>query len=245
MPDDSHGVGRLFNLNMVLQSRFMRTAIKIIIVDDHQMFLEGLCSLFQGEPYIEVVDVALNGKQLLEKIATLETDIDIVVSDINMPEMDGIELNKQLKKNFPGIKTLILSTHNDAQMIGKCIQNDVDGYLLKNAEKQELLKALSAIVEGEKYFAQEVKNEYMKTVFSEGNATKEKENLAPLSRREKEILIHIAMEYTTQEIADKLFISQNTVNTHRKNLMSKLNAKNAAGLVKYAYQQGFLEEEGK
>lgn len=220
----------------------MRTEIKIIIVDDHQMFLEGLCALLQGEPHIKVVDVALNGKQLLDKITSLE--VDIVVSDINMPEMDGIELSRQLKKRFPDIKTLILSTHNDAQMIGKCIQNDVDGYLLKNAEKQELLKALSAIVEGEKYFGQEVKNEYMKTVFSEGGVTKEKENLAPLSRREKEILIHIAMEYTTQEIADKLFISQNTVNTHRKNLMSKLNAKNTAGLVKHAFQQGFLEEEG-
>lgn len=219
----------------------MSTAIRIIIVDDHQMFLEGLCALLQGEPQIKVVDVALNGRQLLEKIKDVE--IDVVVSDINMPEMDGIELSKQLKKEYPKIKTLILSTHNDAQMVGKCIQNDVDGYLLKNAEKQELLRALTIIVEGEKYFAEEVKSEYMKTVFSEGGATKVKENLAPLSRREKEILVHIAMEYTTQEIADKLFISQNTVNTHRKNLMSKLNAKNTAGLVKYAIQQGLLEEE--
>jgi DNA-binding NarL/FixJ family response regulator len=219
----------------------MSTPIRIIIVDDHQMFLEGLTALLRGEPQIEVVDVALNGKQLLDKIKDLA--VDVVVSDINMPEMDGIELSKQLKKEYPKVKTLILSTHNDAQMIGKCIQNDVDGYLLKNAEKQELLKALSAIVEGEKYFAQEVKSEYMKTVFSEGGAAKDKENLAPLSRREKEILIHIAMEHTTQEIAEKLFISQNTVNTHRKNLMSKLNAKNTAGLVKYAIQQGLLEEE--
>lgn len=218
----------------------MSTAIRIIIVDDHQMFLEGLCALLQGEPQVKVVDVALNGRQLLEKIKDVE--IDVVVSDINMPEMDGIELSKQLKKEYPKIKTLILSTHNDAQMVGKCIQNDVDGYLLKNAEKQELLKALTAIVEGEKYFAEEVKSEYMKTVFSEGGVTKEKESLAPLSRREKEILVHIAMELTTQEIAEKLFISQNTVNTHRKNLMSKLNAKNTAGLVKYAIQQGLLED---
>lgn len=218
----------------------MSTAIRIIIVDDHQMFLEGLCALLQGEPQVKVVDVALNGRQLLEKIKDVE--IDVVVSDINMPEMDGIELSKQLKKEYPKIKTLILSTHNDAQMVGKCIQNDVDGYLLKNAEKQELLKALTTIVEGEKYFAEEVKSEYMKTVFSEGGVTKEKESLAPLSRREKEILVHIAMELTTQEIAEKLFISQNTVNTHRKNLMSKLNAKNTAGLVKYAIQQGLLED---
>lgn len=215
----------------------MENKIKIIIADDHQMFLEGISSLLQDVPEIEVVGTALNGNQVIEKIKTLE--IDIVVTDINMPEMDGIELSKFLKKNYPGIKTLILSTHNDAEMIGKCINNDVDGYLLKNAEKQELLKALHTIAAGEKYFGEEVKNEYMKTVFS---ASKEKETIFQLSRREKEILQHIAMEYTTQEIADKLFISQNTVNTHRKNMLSKLNAKNTAGLVKYAYQQGLIEE---
>lgn len=215
----------------------MENKIKIIIADDHQMFLEGISSLLQDVPEIEVMGTALNGNQVLEKIKTLE--IDIVVTDINMPEMDGIELSKSLKKHYPGIKTLILSTHNDAEMIGKCINNDVDGYLLKNAEKQELLKALHTIAAGEKYFGEEVKNEYMKTVFS---ASKEKETIFQLSRREKEILQHIAMEYTTQEIADKLFISQNTVNTHRKNMLSKLNAKNTAGLVKYAYQQGLIEE---
>lgn len=215
----------------------MENKIKIIIADDHQMFLEGISSLLQDVPEIEVVGTALNGNQVLEKIKTLE--IDIVVTDINMPEMDGIELSKSLKKNYPGIKTLILSTHNDAEMIGKCVNNDVDGYLLKNAEKKELLKALDTIAAGEKYFGEEVKNEYIKTVFS---ASKEKETVSQLSRREKEILQHIAMEYTTQEIADKLFISQNTVNTHRKNMLSKLNAKNSAGLVKYAYQQGLIEE---
>lgn len=216
----------------------MEKQIKLIIADDHPMFLEGICALLQDVPGIEVVDTALNGKQVVEKIKSLA--VDIVVTDINMPEMDGIALSKFLKKNHTGIKTLILSTHNDADMIGKCISNDVDGYLLKNAEKKELLKALDTIASGEKHFAQEVKNEYMNNVFT---SSKEKETEIPLSRRETEIIQHIAMEYTTQEIADKLFISQNTVNTHRKNLLSKLNAKNTAGLVKYAIQQGLLKEE--
>ena len=218
----------------------MKSAIKIVIVDDHQMFLEGVRSLLQEETSVEVVDVALNGQELVGKIGSLE--VDIVVTDISMPEMDGIELCKYLKKSFPGIKTLILSTHHDAPTIMKCTLTEVDGYLLKNAEKQELLKALSSIMEGNKYYGQEVKNECMNNAFSAISPSKEKENLSPLSRREKEVLIHISMEYTTQEIAEKLFISQNTVSTHRKNLMSKLNAKNTAGLVKYAIQHGWLEE---
>ncbi len=216
----------------------MEKAINIIIADDHQMFLEGICSLLQNTPEVNVVDTALNGNEVIQKLKTAM--IDIVVTDINMPEFDGIALSKYIKKNHPKIKILILSTHNDAEMIGKCIQNEVDGYLLKNAEKEELLKALETISKGEKYFGQEVKNEYMNNVFS---ASKEKEAVFQLSRREKEILKHIAMEYTTQEIAEKLFISQNTVNTHRKNLLSKINAKNTAGLVKYAMQQGLLNEE--
>ena len=219
----------------------MKSAIKIVIVDDHQMFLAGICSLLQEETSVEVVDVALNGQELVGKIGSLE--VDIVVTDISMPEMDGIELCKYLKRSFPGIKILILSTHHDALTIMKCIQSEVDGYLLKNAEKQELLEALSSIMEGNNYFGQEVKKESMNNAFSAIPPSNEKENLSPLSRREKEVLIHISMEYTTQEIAEKLFISQNTVSTHRKNLMSKLSAKNTAGLVKYAIQHGFLEEE--
>lgn len=216
----------------------MENPIKIIIADDHQMFLEGICSLLQNTPEVVVTDTALNGNEVIEKIKT--ADVDIVVTDINMPIFDGIALSKYIKKHHPGLKILILSTHNDAEMIGKCIQNEVDGYLLKNAEKDELLKALETIASGEKYFGQEVKNEYMNNVFS---ASKEKETIFQLSRREKEILKYIAMEYTTQEIADTLFISQNTVNTHRKNMLSKINAKNTAGLVKYAMQQGLLKEE--
>ena len=215
----------------------MENPIKIIIADDHQMFLEGICSLLQNTPEVKVMDTALNGSEVIEKIKT--ADVDIVVTDINMPEFDGIALSKHIKKHHPGIKILILSTHNDAEMIGKCIQNEVDGYLLKNAEKEELLKALHTIAGGEKYFGQEVKNEYMNNVFS---ASKEKDVVFQLSRREKEILKYITMEYTTQEIADTLFISQNTVNTHRKNMLSKINAKNTAGLVKYAMQHGLLND---
>jgi DNA-binding NarL/FixJ family response regulator len=157
-----------------------------------------------------------------------------------MPDMDGIELSKKIKHEYPAIKTLILSTHSDINMIQKCINHGVDGYLLKNAEKEELIVALKEIYKGEKYFSQSVKDDYMNSVFT---SKKAKNSLIQLSRRELEVLRLITKEFTAQEIADELFISQNTVNTHRKNLLSKLNAKNTAGLVMYAVQNGLLNEK--
>ncbi|GAA5038109.1 DNA-binding response regulator [Marivirga lumbricoides] len=216
----------------------MSKKINILIVDDHQIFLEGICALLESIPELNIVDTALNGKIVPQLIS--QHEIDIVVTDINMPEMDGIELSKLLKDKYPKIKTLILSTHNDSAMISKCIKNNVDGYLLKNAEKKELLKALKTIYDGEKYFAEEVKTEFMNQTFYQ---KKDRYNTIQLSRREKEVLKYITLEYTTQEISDKLFISQNTVNTHRKNLLSKLNSKNTAGLVKYAMENRLLDEE--
>jgi two-component system nitrate/nitrite response regulator NarL len=215
----------------------MRKVIKIVIADDHLMFLEGISALLKDIPEIHVVAVALSGKQVMDIVRT--EFIDIVVSDISMPEMDGIELTKLLKKSNPAIKILILSTHNDSKMIVNLMQSEVDGYILKNAEKDELVQALFSIAEGEKYFSEEVKKEYMDSFFA---AAKKKELQTKLSRREIEILKNIAMELTAQEIADKLFISQNTVNTHRKNLLNKLHAKNTAGLVKYAMQHGLLDD---
>jgi len=217
----------------------MKKTINIIIVDDHQMFLEGLSALLENVNDFKLIDTLENGKQVFPIIDT--TSIDIIVTDINMPEMDGIELSKKIKQQYPYIKTLILSTHSDINMIQKCIKNGVDGYLLKNAEKEELITAIKEIYKGEKYFSQSVKDDYMNSVFTNSKNT---DPLVQLSRREKEVLKLITEEYTAQEIADKLFISQNTVNTHRKNLLSKLNAKNTAGLVMYAVQNGLLNEDG-
>jgi len=217
----------------------MNKTINIVIVDDHQMFLEGLSALLENVNDFRIIDTLENGKQVFPIIDTLS--IDIIVTDINMPEMDGIELSKKIKQQYPHIKTLILSTHSDINMIQKCIKNGVDGYLLKNAEKEELITAIKEIYKGEKYFSQSVKDDYMNSVFTNSKNT---DPLVQLSRRETEVLKLITEEYTAQEIADKLFISQNTVNTHRKNLLSKLNAKNTAGLVMYAVQNGLLNEDG-
>jgi DNA-binding NarL/FixJ family response regulator len=152
--------------------------------------------------------------------------------------MDGIELSKILKKEYPFLKIIIVSTHSNAKIISRLIRIGVNGYLLKNAEKSELLDAIYTVADGKKYFSKDVEDQYLS---NNQKIEKQISNLTELSSREKEILVLIAHEYNTAEIAEKTFISLNTVNTHRRNLLSKLNAKNTAGLVKYAVENGLVD----
>jgi len=210
--------------------------IKTIIADDHTMFLQGIDSMLKNEKTIEIVGKATNGQEVLAILESKEANL--VVVDISMPKMDGIELTKALKQKYPHIKILILSTHSNSQMIAKLTRLGAHGYLLKNAEKNELLEAIHAIYNNEEYFSEEVKS-----IYNEFNLKQNQISItvSELSSREEEILKLIAQGLTAQEIGDKLFISLNTVNTHRRNLLSKLNAKNTAGLVKYAVETGLLD----
>ncbi len=210
--------------------------INLLIADDHTMFLQGIMSLLEQEPNICVAGTAINGIEALEIIK--KGNIDFIILDVSMPEMDGIELSKILKKEHPDVKILIVSTHSNVMMISRLIRIGVNGYLLKNAEKSELLKAINTIASGENYFAEELEEKHLS---NSSKIEKQVSNLTELSSREKEILVLIAHEYNTAEIAEKTFISLNTVNTHRRNLLSKLNAKNTAGLVKYAVENGLVD----
>jgi len=210
--------------------------IKLLIADDHTMFLQGIISLLEQEPNINVIDKALNGIEALEIIK--RGIVDFIILDISMPKMDGIELSKILKKQYPHVKILIVSTHSNVMIVSRLIRIGVNGYLLKNAEKEELLKAINAIASGENYFTEELEEKHL---INSKKIEKQVSTLIELSSREKEILVLIAQEYNTAEIAEKTFISLNTVNTHRRNLLSKLNAKNTAGLVKYAVENGLVD----
>ena len=210
--------------------------IKIIIADDHTMFLQGIVSLLENEENINILGVAPNGKEVFKIIDTALPDI--LLLDISMPEMDGIEVTRIIKQQFPSIKILIISTHSNIQMIAKLIRMGVEGYLLKNAEKEELLHAIHTIHKGGNYFCKEVEE---KNDDNNSKIKSETSQITELSSREKEILILIAQEFTGNEIAEKTFITLNTVNTHRRNLISKLNVKNTAGLVKYAIEYGLLD----
>lgn len=210
--------------------------LKLIIADDHVMFLQGIVSLLENEPEIKIIGRAVNGVEVLDILKSQKADM--VILDISMPEMDGIELTKILKKEYPLIKIIIVSTHSNAKIISRLIRIGVNGYLLKNAEKSELLEAIHNVARGQNYFSQQAEELYLN---NSQKIEKQASGLIELSSREKEILILIAQENSTAEIAEKTFISFNTVNTHRRNLLSKLNAKNTAGLVKYAVENGLVD----
>lgn len=212
-------------------------AYNIILVDDHKMFLDGLLSIFNNEDAYNILLTANSGENVIKYIDTNPNQqIDIVISDISMPDIDGITLNDYIKKARPEIKTLIVSMHTDTGMIDTLIKNDVDGYLSKNATQSELLLAVKTIFGNDKYFSESVKQAYMNNVFNKG-----KDTMVTLTKREKDVLKLIAEEYTTQEIADKLFLSKHTIESYRKNLISKLNVKNLAGLTKHAIKLGLVE----
>ncbi|AIY13241.1 MULTISPECIES: response regulator [Cellulophaga] len=209
----------------------------LIIADDHKMFIDGLISILNDAPEFSVILTAKNGAQVEKYLSINGADnIHLLITDLTMPEMDGIELNKIVKSKYPSLKTLVVSMHIDGMMIDKLIKNNVDGYVPKNAEKEELLTAIRSIIKGDKYFSPEIKKAYTDAMFE----NKKMEEIS-LTDREKEVLKLIAEENTTQEIADKLFLSKHTIESYRKNLISKLNVKNLAGLTKHALKMGLLD----
>ncbi len=209
----------------------------LIIADDHKMFIDGLLSILKEAPEFSISTTFKNGAQVVKYLDINGVkDLHLLITDLTMPEVDGIELNRIIKEKYPSLKTLVVSMHIDGGMIDTLIRNNVDGYVPKNAEKDELLKAISTIVKGEKYFSTEVKRAYTDAMF----ANKKAEEVS-LTQREKEVLKLIAEENTTQEIADTLFLSKHTIESYRKNLISKLHVKNLAGLTKHAIKMGLLD----
>ncbi|WBX78407.1 response regulator transcription factor [Tenacibaculum ovolyticum] len=215
----------------------MTTEYSIIIADDHTMFLDGLRSILSEEKNITIILAATKGTQVLKYLQVNPVPaIDLVITDINMPEMDGIELNKAIKEQFPKVKTLVVSMLEEPEKIQNLIDTDANGYLSKNAEKSELLKAIKTILKGENYFSSRIKNILMEAMF----ASKSKPQIS-LTKREREVLKLIAKEFTTKEIATQLFLSTHTIESYRKNLISKLSVRNIAGLTRYAIEQGIID----
>ncbi len=206
---------------------------KVYIVDDHQMLIDGLKALLNGETHISVI-----GQNTLPKIAAKEIinlNPDIVLTDINMPEMDGIELTKEIKKHNPNIKVIALSMFGERETISEMLRAGVSAYILKNTGKQELLNAIDKVSNGGTFFSDEVSDEMSKP--STGSFTKE----IMLSLREIEVVELIAKEYTNAQIAEALFISERTVETHRKNIFRKTDTKGVIGLLKYCVEKKIIK----
>jgi DNA-binding NarL/FixJ family response regulator len=210
--------------------------IRILIADDHQMFIDGLKSLLEGCEDICVVGEASNGQQVVE-VCDRQT-VDIVLMDINMPVMDGIQAARLLLKKHRHLKILGLSMYNDREYIADILQAGALGYILKNTGKDTLLEAIRTLQAGGSYLGEDVSKTLLSGFIKNADATIMQEKV---SGREKEVLECIASGCTTNEIADQLFISKNTVETHRKNLLYKLKAKNTAELVNNAYKQRLIQ----
>lgn len=202
----------------------MRT---ILIADDHTMFINGLKLLLSSLPGYEVAAVAENGEQALERLASQA--IDIVLMDVNMPVLNGYQTTFQVRQKHPDVKIIILSMLADELSVRKLLEAGAHGYLFKNADAEELYEALDTVVRGETYITREIRD---KILTAQKKKNLEEENLK-LSTREVEIARQIMDGLTNGEIADKLFLSVRTVETHRKNILAKLNLKNTASLVKY------------
>lgn len=212
----------------------MTKNIRIHLADDHQIILHGIQTLLQTIPHFEVVGSSLNGTTIYDDVT--KNQADVLVLDISMPEKDGIEVVKEFaQKGFP-CKVIILSSYDDLKLIKEIMDLGVSGYLTKQCAGDNIIEAVQAVADGEEYFCESIREK----IFS--NATKNnpklntyKPNINPLlTEREIEIIILIALEYSGKEISEQLFISINTVETHRKNIMKKLKAKNTIGIVKYA-----------
>lgn len=215
----------------------MQHHIKIIVADDHQMFIDGISSILSGVEEIQIVAQAINGTEVLDVLQKYETDV--ILLDINMPKMNGLDTLRKLRKDFPEVQVLMLTMYNTREYISQVIGAGAKGYILKNTGKEELLLAINTVYKGETYFSKEITDTVMQSIRNQKTISDEQ---AQLSKREIEIIKLIAQENTTKEIAQKLFISVNTVETHRKNILSKLNVKNSAGVIKYALQNGILND---
>jgi len=213
--------------------------IKVFVTDDHELYLEGLCLLLKKQEGIEVVGSCLNAQDLLNKLSTLQ--LDILLLDVHLPDMEEEELLKKIRLIKPDLKVLYLTMMRGTRYIHKLMKYGLQGYLLKNAGIEELKSAIQTVAGGGTYYSKEinimdVNNDFRNTITIDDKQVDE-----ILSKREIEILKLICKEYSNAEIADKLFLSISTVETHRKNLISKLGVNNTVGLVKFAIKNKLID----
>lgn len=211
--------------------------IKVAITDDHLLVMRGIESMLQNELSIKITGKYPSAEKTLEALS--EAQPDVLLLDINLPDINGIDLCKQLLESYPALKIIALSSHDDINFVKRILKNGASGYLLKNTSKEELLEAFEIVLSGGQYLQKNIQQKLL----NKSLGIQKRNTLKPkLTRREKEVLSAICEEMTTQEIANQLFISPKTVETHRMNLISKLGARNSVGLAKIAFQQELLKE---
>lgn len=212
--------------------------LKILLADDHQIVLDGLRSLLETEESIEILNEAHTGNDVVDYIRTMP-GIELVILDINMPGMDGIDCTKAIKSLKPDVKVLIMSMYEKVEFIKELKACGADGYILKNAGKKVLMEAIRTVADGDDYF----KGKIARLVSEDADNKRITQDASTqlLTKREIEIVRLIAQEQSTQEIADNLFLSTHTIDTHRKNILSKLEVRNTVGITRYAIKTGIVK----
>ncbi len=210
--------------------------IKVLIVDDHQLFREGVVTLLSSAENIEVIAQAEDGQEAIEKVKLVKPDV--VLIDIAMPRMNGIDATKKIKSQMPEVKIIILSMHLEKEYVKGVLEAGADGYLVKNCTYLQLTDAIQSVYGGKKYLSQDITDQVISGYLSPADA-KELE-YDKLSEREKEIFLMFTEGRSTREIGDILFISVKTVNTHKQNILEKLQLKSTADIVKYALKNGLI-----
>ena len=213
--------------------------IKVLVVDDHQLFREGIVTLLFSAENIEVVAQAEDGLDAIEKAKHYKPDV--VLLDITMPRMNGIEATKKLKSLMPGIKIVSLSMHSEKQYVKGVLEAGADGYLLKNCTYRQLTDAIQSVYDGKKYLSEDITEMVINGYLAPSSS--EISDFEKLSTREKEIFLLFTEGKSTREIGDLLFISVKTVNTHKQNILEKLELKSNADIVKYALKNGLINLE--
>lgn len=213
--------------------------IKVLIADDHEILRYGVKTYLSSAEDIDIVGEASSGEECLELFEKHEPDV--CVLDIGMPGKNGIETSKAIREIDPDVKILILSMHIDKNILTDVLEANINGYLLKNTDKSDLLQSIRSIAKGQKVFSDQISNMITDSFLKKDDAQTNNDAIGKITRREREVLQLIVDGLTSQEIAEKLYISPRTVDTHRFNLMQKLELKNTAGLVRYALEHGLIE----
>ncbi len=207
---------------------------KLAIVDDHQIVIDGLRSLLKGHKEYEIILESTRPEQLVQELRKHQPDL--LLTDVMMPTLSGVDLARQVKKEFPQIKIIALSMNGEGSLVNQMIEeSDISGYLLKNIGQTEFLKALEKVAAGGIYFSDEVLQEMLKA-----SERKKETEESHLTNREIEIVRLIEKEYSNKQIAEELFLSERTVETHRKNIFRKTKTNSVIGLIKYAYEHKLI-----
>lgn len=215
--------------------------ISIIMVDDHKMIRDGLKSYLASNDEFNIIGEAANGEECLVLLKELTPDI--ILSDLSMPIMDGMELTKHVSKHYPDIKVIVLTMFDESQHVKQILADGAKGYLLKSCSEEELIRAIKNVAGGGTYYSAEVTNIIMNSLRKVKTKIDSRLTMEmSLTDREKEVLHLVVKEYSNQEIADKLFISVRTVDAHKRNLLDKTGSKSVAGLVLYSIDKQLFDD---